>query len=234
VLFRSLLRQNREAAVEMLTHDINDPSQGLIYRMHIPLLLARLGGLAAADTCLKLLRDAAVDGAVRQNAVRAVGEMGLTRDQPFFEALVACVRERKGFVEHEAARLLCRSGRPEAIGPVGEYLAVCPMVRRQEVELALQALNPEWWATADARGLAPAFLAAYRDGNDERRRFLIPHMARIADARFAPVLRQALEGGDAEFRPLAAAALRSVAEKNGLAEHLAWLDGRGLPAGDRA
>jgi DNA-directed RNA polymerase subunit RPC12/RpoP len=220
----ALLRENRAVAVDMLMRDLRDPSQGLIYRMHIPLLLAKLGGLQAADTCLAIIRDTAIDKAVRQNAVRAAGEMGLTGDQPFIDALLACVRERAGFVEHPAALLLCRTRRPEVTAPVAEYLFVCPASRRGEVEGALAGLDPAWWTTAAAKTVVPALMTAFRDGNAEQRRYLADHMGRIADARFAPVLRQAAENGDAQLRPAAAVALRAVAAQHGLHEHLAWLD----------
>lgn len=220
-----LLKSHPDVASDVLVRDLGDKSQDSTYRMYIPRLLGTIGGKKAQDACLQLLHDTTDAGPVRRMAVNAVAEMGLAAESPFFEALLSCVHETTGFVEHDSAKALCQTGRREVIPHVGAYLVACPAILRNDVEKALESMGADWTASDEATELVPALIEAYRDGDVERRQFAVQYMGKLAAAQCADLLREALAERQGLVSHYAEQALRVVAQKHNLQKHLDHLAG---------
>ena len=215
-----LLKRHPDVAGDVLGRDLADKSQDSTYRMYIPSLLGNVGGKKAEDACLQLLRDTTEAGPVRRNAVNAIAQMGMAGKSPFFEALVSCVHETTGYVEHDSAKVLCQTGRREVIPHVGAYLIACPAILRHDVEKALDGMGADWTASEEATELVPGLIDAYRNGDEEKRQFAVQCMGRLAAVQFADLLREALEEKNGLVSHYAEQALRVVAQKHDLKKHL--------------
>jgi HEAT repeat protein len=102
------------------------------------------------------------------------------------------------WVDWAAAESLGRIGDARAIGPLISMLVSTSEVMRRAALKALEAIEPEWTTTQDARDAVPFVLAAlnYEDENslittEEVRCAAIDTLARIGDARaVVPLLRK--------------------------------------------
>ena len=212
------LERHRDAAIKLLTQDLFCRSQDEGYRAIIPLRLAKLGGAYAQRVCLQALQNTCESAYIRNNAVRALAEMGLFGISPFFEALRNCLSERSVAI---SAIALCETGRPELIPRIAKYV-----IREDSGERgvsALTRLDPTWMTSWDLTDVVDVLIDEFQSASLERRISAVKLMKQLAAPGFADILRQAIESED-RLSGLAKEALAKIAQKHRLREHLQYLE----------
>ncbi len=212
------IKRHPDLALDVLIEDLGNKSQD---RMHIPPLLGIIGGRKAEDACLKLLLDPNEYGPVRGVAVQAVATMKLAAKSPFFEALVSCVHEVGGYVEHPAAMLLCKTGRREALSHVCAYWLACSERLLRDVENALDGMDTKWTESKEAAALVPALIDAFSNGDEKKRMIVVRQMGKLGAVEFAELLHDAMAGPASYY---AERALRGIAQKHKLKPYLDQFD----------